>query len=165
MLTVLVPSSAPLLSARYRVSSFARMSGALRSTRPLPRTVLLVLLAGAMLLRLLVPQGWMPVSDGSGYHLTLCSGAGPVAPLAHPTKMSASMHGRHHMPPGQDHPNNDHPCAFCALSHAMANPVLPALPLAIGIEADVLVAVRPLVGIGRGLAAPPPPATGPPLLP
>lgn len=165
MPTTLVTSSARLLSTRHRFSSFARMSGTLRSTRPVPRTLLLVLFAGTMLLRLLVPQGWMPVTDGSGFHLTLCSGSGPVAKPARLSEMSASMHGRHHMPPGQDHPNGDHPCAFGGLSHALANPVLPAFSPAVGIEQDVLATLFWLIGIGHGLAAPPPPATGPPLAP
>src|SRR5690606_10256201 len=40
--------------------------------------VALGLVAAALLLRLLVPSGWMPIA-GNGYAITLCTGMGTVA--------------------------------------------------------------------------------------
>jgi hypothetical protein len=118
----------------------------------------LAVLTCALALRLLVPQGWMPVSDSHGFRITLCSGSGPVdMDMAMPGM--AMHHGK------ADHgqqPMPDHACAFAGLGLALAEPVLPTLlaPSAITTEA---MAPKPLaIAIGRGLAAPPPPSTGPP---
>ena len=66
----------------------------LRSGARRPRMLALAVLACALLLRLLVPAGWMPVSDANGVHLTLCSGTGPMtmpmAGMAHGETMAGA---------------------------------------------------------------------------
>ena len=122
----------------------------LRHPGGLGRAWLGVVLALALALKLMVPQGWMPGRSGG---LILCPSGGPVLAMA------GMQHGGKEMPA---HPAGDHPCAFTGLGVA---PVPPA-PLAAAMPP---VAARPhfavqrvAVAVGRGLAAPPPPATGPP---
>jgi hypothetical protein len=123
----------------------------------------LAVLACALALRLLVPEGWMPVSDAHGFRLTLCSGSGPIdMPMASMPGMAPDM-AAHHDKPGHDQPAAEHSCPFANLGLALAEPVVPALtsPMTFAVEA---IDPKPLsVTIGRGLAAPPPPSTGPPL--
>ena len=127
------------------------------------RAVGLTLLGCVFLLRLAVPSGWMPVADASGVHLTICTGMGPMA--APPATMMATMaHGHHQMPSGQDHSDGDHPCPYAGFAVALAEPLAPGLDVPVLVPATVVAVVKTAVTVGRGLAAPPPPATGPPLL-
>jgi hypothetical protein len=122
----------------------------------------LAVLACALALRLLVPQGWMPVTNAQGFRIVPCSGTGPMdmATMAMPG-MSAH-HGQADHDPHPAQP--DHPCAFAGLSLALADPPLPTLLLAPAATGETF-APKPLaIAIGRGLAAPPPPSTGPPVL-
>ncbi len=120
------------------------------------RALWALLFAGALLARLASPSGWMPVADAAGMHLVPCDGMAPAMPRA-----MAGM--AHH---GHDHrsPVADHPCAFAGLGLAMAEPLPP--PRLLPPSPDQLAprSVHAAVAIGRGLAAPPPPSTGPPLL-
>ena len=114
----------------------------------------IALLALALLVRALVPTGWMPVATADGFGIVLCAGQAPVP---------HAMAGMHHGSGKQDGPAvPDHPCAFAGLGLAAdtAPPplVLPMRPVAV-VAAAVPVLV---VAVGQGLAAPPPPATGPP---
>ncbi|WP_246331953.1 hypothetical protein [Sphingomonas chungangi] len=122
--------------------------------------LVLAVLACAMALRILVPEGWMPVSDTQGFHITMCSGSGPMdMPMAMPGM--TMKHGK------ADHgpqPMQDHPCTFAHLGLAFAEPLLPVLDLPPAQEAEAPAARPFAVTIGRGLAAPPPPSTGPPPL-
>ena len=113
------------------------------------RALLCAIVALALAIRVLVPQGWMP--DGTG-GVMMCSGSAPVV-------MVPATHGGHEMPPGH---GQDHPCPFAALGLAAAPPagVAPLLPPAAVAAAGELVAHS--IAVGHGLAAPPPPATGPP---
>jgi len=109
------------------------------------------LLLLALLLRTVVPAGWMPAATG-GFNITLCSGMGPgAARMGH----DAPMH--------KDGPQPDHPCAFAGLGAALV------APAAIGVVATFTPVVAVVAGrwsrsvaIGQGLSAPPPPSTGPP---
>jgi hypothetical protein len=130
---------------------------ALRSLTATRRRLLLALFACAMLLRIAVPEGWMPVAEANGWQLTICSGMWPVDAMPDMPGMA------HHKAPA-GHDQGDHPCTFAGLGMAAALPDLPSMPVL-----PVAIAVPPLlafgmVAIGRGLAAPPPPATGPPML-
>lgn len=113
----------------------------------------LALLFLVLALRLVVPQGWMLDSDGPGLSITPCSGVAPAEPHA------MQGHAHHHHAPMPDHP-----CAFAGVAMAAALDAAPALaaPTALA-RAN---APQPLgtIAIGRGLAAPPPPQTGPPAL-
>jgi hypothetical protein len=124
------------------------------------RMLALAVLACALALRMLVPQGWMPVSDAHGFRITMCSGSGPMdMPMAMPGM------AMHHDKAGHDQqPMQDHPCTFAHLGLALAEPVLPTLTLPPLVRAEALASKPLAIAIGRGLAAPPPPATGPPAL-
>lgn len=138
------------------------MMAAIRSGRHVPKAAMLALFACALLLRLIVPAGWMPVSDARGIHVVICTGMGPVETVI-AVPMAASVSGAHHGP-ADDHQAADHPCVFSGLGLALAEPRLPDLAVPPAVRAFTLVAIATGVTIGRGLAAPPPPATGPPLL-
>ncbi len=128
---------------------------------------LLALIGVAMLVRALVPMGWMPVRSADGFAIELCAGLNgdPRNTEAANSLLKTALAGSAQS--GDDH--GDHPesgdpppCTFAGLT-----PFVPPT------KADVLAAPAPiaapalpfaLVGaIGRGLPAPPPPATGPPL--
>lgn len=119
------------------------------------KALALAVLACALALRMLVPQGWMAVSDNHGLRFVLCSGTGPL-------EMTMAMPGMagHHDQSGHDRPMQDHPNAFANLGLALIEPMLiePLLLAAVALEPKALT-----VAIGRGLAAPPPPSTGPPI--
>lgn len=123
------------------------------------RRSLLSLVACAMLVRALVPVGWMPVASAQGLRLMLCDGTGPAVarPVAH------AMQGMHHddAPGHPSMPGADHPCAFAGIAPGIVAPALAApLPPARVVATPPL--ARAPVAIGHGLAAPPPPPTGPP---
>lgn len=116
------------------------------------RTWLGVVLALAIALKLMVPQGWMPDSRGG---LMLCSGKVAVATPV----MAHGGHGRHDAP---GKPTADHPCAFAGLGMAAAPPPPLAAVIVPTMASDAPPITPVAVAVGRGLAAPPPPATGPP---
>jgi hypothetical protein len=129
---------------------------AFRTKSAAPQCVAIAIIACALLMRILVPEGWMPVRTGDGWRITICTGIGPM-----PTDM-AGMPGMHHRSEGRDRGSNDHPCAFTGLAMAMDEP--PPLLLDLPRSIPETWSSRPAlaVGVGRGLAAPPPPSTGPP---
>ncbi|MBY8827056.1 hypothetical protein K7G81_02855 [Hephaestia sp. CMS5P-6] len=133
---------------------------ALRSLTTGQRRLLLALFACAMVLRIAIPEGWMPITDASGTRLTICTGMGPVETMADMAGMAGMSH--HKAPIGHD--QGDHPCTFAGLGLAAALPDLPPAPkLPVTIAVPTLI-VLGVIAVGRGLAAPPPPATGPPAL-
>lgn len=112
----------------------------------------IALLAVALFVRALVPTGWMPVATADGVRFELCAGQAmpPQAGMHHGHKEG----GKPALP--------DHPCAFAGLGLAADTAPSPVV-LPIPGFAPPPAAPRPLaVAVGRGLAAPPPPATGPP---
>ena len=135
-------------------------------TRTRRGLVLLALLC-ILLARVAVPAGWMPMAaaDG-GLVLVPCSGMGAT------TLVAADMAGMH-MPgmaagheggEGQRHPDpsGDHPCSGAGVAAAIATPLAMA-PVGLPIRPAIVVARTFIVMIGQGLAAPPPPQTGPPI--
>ncbi len=120
------------------------------------RALWALLFAGALLARLASPSGWMPVADAGGVHLAPCDGRAPAMPHA----MAGMAHHEH----DPKSPTADHPCAFAGLGLALAEPLPPPRLLAPSPARDLPPLARAAVAIGRGLAAPPPPATGPPAL-
>jgi hypothetical protein len=119
----------------------------------------LVLLVGALLARGLAPEGWMPVANAAGgIEIALCNGHGPD------DVMVLTLDGKlHHKAPANGQ-GDDRPCAFAGVGIADAPPLLPAIvaPIRTYTAASTLLAATTVPG--RGLAAPPPPATGPPAL-
>jgi len=119
----------------------------------------LLLLVAALLARSIAPEGWMPVVNAAGgIEITVCNGTGPD------DNMVLSPDGKlHHKAPGKSQPG-DHVCAFAGFGVADAPPTLVALAAPV-FAPDAAPALDPIEAIpGRGLAAPPPPATGPPSL-
>ncbi|MBN8806673.1 MAG: hypothetical protein J0I47_00325 [Sphingomonas sp.] len=131
----------------------------------LRRYVWLVLLIAALSVRALTPQGYMTMAAANGgIALMPCDGAMPAPttsgqPMAMP--MAGHHDGNHHK---QDHGSRaDHPCAFAGIA---ALDMAPPLAIAIPLRRDTAPALAATLAMlpGRGLAAPPPPATGPPAL-
>jgi hypothetical protein len=113
--------------------------------------LLLALLALAI--NVLVPQGFMVGAGQAGPAIEICTGAGPL--VVTPT---SDQHG--HKTGG----THGEACAFAGHGVASAPPILaviarPEIP-ASAPNAPRLADLAP----GRGLAAPPPPSRGPPLL-
>jgi hypothetical protein len=131
------------------------MHSRLQASNPLHR-VALALIALALLTRLLVPAGFMPAT-GQGFAVTICSGN-----LTSPAWIDAS--GKLHRGEQQKDHGAEHPCAFAGFGAAFdtASHYTPTLLLLAASLASTLPTLA--VAIGRGLAAPPPPSTGPPIL-
>lgn len=127
------------------------MNGLRRHLRSRPWLAALAL-AAALMLRVLVPAGFMPTVAQGRVTLTLCSGVAP--------QPMARMHGMTH------HENGDaaqSPCAYADLALpalGAADPVLLAAALAFVVAA----AVRRVVPLAaRAFARLRPPLRGPPL--
>lgn len=137
---------------------------ALRRHLSLHRGLAAWLVAFALAVRLLVPAGYMPMAGKAG--LEIC--AGQNADLAAMPGMGAMPHHgampMHGMDHGKAMPgDHDHDCGFASVVGAAADLptlILPAMlaPVALPVAFVAQVNVRP----GLGLAAPPPPKTGPP---
>ncbi|MBD3730613.1 MAG: hypothetical protein IE933_13010 [Sphingomonadales bacterium] len=120
----------------------------------------MVLVAAALLLRIAVPAGWMPERDNDGaMQITLCTGYGLV-------QAWVDEDGKLHRGSPDDDGKSKAPdhCPFTAAAASLAlaaQPTLPEPPVQLReIPAPERLATIP----GRGLAAPPPPPTGPPAL-
>lgn len=124
------------------------------------RPIVTLLLVCVLAVRVFVPSGYMWSTGPDGQpQIVVCSGgtlAAPLSPIA-ATAIAAQERADRH---GPDKPAPDHPCAFAAASAAvdLAGAIHPAAtrPVAIEIPAPRPIAMR------LGLAAPPPPKTGPP---
>lgn len=131
------------------------MKGDRLTISPLRANVAAGLVVLALLLRVLVPAGWMPAATDSGYAITLCSGMGAVSAWV-------DAEGKLH----KEKPSKaktDHPCVFSGFGAAIDLPAFNAGPMLPSLLAGTLLAPLSItVAIGRGLAAPPPPPTGPP---
>ena len=129
------------------------------STTPLRRRFAwLMLLVGVLLARGLAPEGWMPVASADGgLVIAICNGHGPGATITIPT-------GKAHDKTPAKGQTGDHPCVFSGTGIADAPPPLPAIAAPLRLAATLPARHRVVSAPGRGLAAPPPPATGPPAL-
>lgn len=124
------------------------------------RAPLVLLLGCALLLRALIPAGWMPTQNGVQLCIDYADGAGARFQQEAQRLLDTALAGTAGHKRG-DESRRDLPCAFAGLAIAdvppagieLAHVSLPAAP-----------APAPLLSaaIGRGLAAPPPPSTGPP---
>ena len=118
----------------------------------------------AMLVRALVPAGYMlaeaDTPNGRYLVVQMCDGhsAAQVVDLDTGELLDASK-----LPGKSDNKNSSTPCVF-ATSAPMASPLAAAEPIVFQREfaADFVIALA--VAPGRGIAAPPPPSTGPPTL-
>lgn len=119
----------------------------------------------AMVVRTLVPAGFMvaPADHGGFISLTLCSDQGATAAFID-LETGAIVHGD--VAPDPSSPgkssNDGGPCTFAGVATLAAPEVAPSVGVALGpFEVASVAIVR--VAPGRGLAAPPPWSTGPPL--
>lgn len=122
---------------------------------PARRLALLIVLAAALFARGLAPAGWMPGTNAAGgIELALCNGmAGETVVVAPDGRIEHKK---------ADHGRADHPCAFAGLGVVDTAPpsfAFAARPSPTG-TTPVIAAIHRAPG--RGLAAPPPPPTGPP---
>jgi hypothetical protein len=119
---------------------------------------LLMLLACALLLKL--PAGWMPEAHAGTVSIGWCNAVSPDAQAEAKALLQKALDDR----PAPKHQSSaDQPCSFAAAAQPMTapNPLPELAPVA---PEDPLF-VAPLAALpGRGLAAPPPLSTGPPLL-
>ncbi|MET0545553.1 MAG: DUF2946 family protein, partial [Caulobacterales bacterium] len=117
----------------------------------------------ALCVRALIPGGYMlggQSADGQSVLVTLCSAQGPMqiaidldSGAVHQTKDDVDHSGK----------TDAHaPCVFAAMA-ALAAPALGPAPIDLEFAALTIPARAEYVRPGLGLAAPPPPATGPPL--
>ncbi len=109
-----------------------------------------------LVVRALVPAGWMPAQQ-RGQWITICSGAGvSMAWVGADGKID-----KHHAPAKTEKSGH---CAFAGLGITADLSVQRAEIPAPVFSAPLVLATITAVAIGRGLAAPPPPKTGPPAL-
>jgi hypothetical protein len=126
------------------------------SSRTLRRLFLAAAMAALLVVRALVPLGWMPSAE-AGHWVSLCSGAGE-------TMAWVDGAGKIHKDKAPGKPVSHAPCAFAGLGLGFDAPadLAMAMPMPSGILGMPLWALY--LAIGQGLAAPPPPKTGPPSL-
>lgn len=117
---------------------------------------LLVLMLCALLARAWIPAGWMPDRTSDGYAISLCTGMGAVTAWVDD---KGAVHKNKPVKSGTD----DQPCAFAGMFHLAALPQVAAVTAGM-VPAVAVQAILPAtaLAVGRGLAAPPPPPTGPP---
>jgi hypothetical protein len=124
------------------------------------RGVFMALAVVALAVRAATPAGFMLADTGDGVgRIVICTGDGPLLVAAPGTVP-------HDAPTTPDESGTEHnPCAFAGMAQAAPGPDLLAVE-AIAFPDFEAPAVRPLAHLapGRGLAAPPLPARGPPNL-
>jgi len=119
------------------------------------RAIAATLVVAALLLRALVPAGYMlaPGQDGRTITVALCSGSQVQS-------IKLALPGDPHQPQ-KSQAGKDSPCAFAGTATLADLSTAPQAELAPFASApQVLAPIK--VRIGQGLAAPPPPQTGPP---
>ncbi len=125
---------------------------------------MMVALLCILAVRVVVPQGymWSTGADGAP-EMVVCSGLSASTGV---TPLAATALAAQHQSDQRDHDGKtaDHPCAFAAAGVAV-DLAAEVHPVAVVAPRHDTLAVRPVfVRPGLGLAAPPPPKTGPPLL-
>lgn len=94
------------------------------------RRLALWIVACALMLRMLVPAGWMPSTGADGaVRITLCTGQGPVEAWL---GKDGALHGK---APQKSDPGTNQPCSFAGMGSALADVAAPVL------EAPVVLAV------------------------
>jgi hypothetical protein len=113
------------------------------------RHLLLALALAAMGVRAAAPPGYMFSPSPAGFTVTLCNGGTMRIDLGR-----SPEHGQHSGDSG--------PCLFAAAAHAAPAPIAPQI-ISTAISSVAVAPPIAAVSVGHGLAAPPPPATGPPI--
>jgi hypothetical protein len=124
-----------------------------------------LLLLVALMMRVLVPAGFMPVLDRGTITITLCSGAGPQKiEVAMPGMVAAEMatHGAGHHSDSEPHEKSQAPCVFSGLAApalSAADPILLAVAIVFVMAFGLRTPDRPVVTPALRLR---PPLRGPP---
>nr|WP_243852845.1 hypothetical protein [Sphingomonas naasensis] len=121
-----------------------------------------MLVGCALLLRVAVPAGWMPQIGAGHVTLSWCADSGTSGPAALDAARAllAKAIGK---PAPEKHKAGDQPCAFAVAAQPLAPAAQLALPHPVS-RIEPIEHARLETIPGRGLAAPPPLATGPPHL-
>ena len=122
-----------------------------------------LLLAAALLLRVAVPAGWMPVASAHGIAMEPCSGHGAMAMPDMPGATAMpDMPGRPGKPGHDPAPAHDMPCGFGAIAETAPPPDAAIAPAPPSRFVGVSLALPAHPRRGSGLGTPPRPSTGPP---
>jgi hypothetical protein len=130
----------------------------LRRIRMIDHRVAIAVLACAMMLRVLIPAGWMPTTGSDGvFRISVCTGLGAQT-------VWMDRKGTVHKDEPASGQHDLQACGFgvLGLGLTVAPPIAP--PIRALHMVDVTIAARQVLLIAHGLAAPPPPSTGPPSL-
>ncbi len=120
--------------------------------------LMLALLSLTLAVRVIIPAGFMPTADAGGMmRISLCSGMGPQTAW-----LDKSGHVHKDTPAKGQH--DPQPCGFGALAFGAETPDAPAMVSLAPLDKAAIGLPSFTLAIGRGLAAPPPPSTGPPIL-
>ncbi|MBB5281095.1 DUF2946 family protein [Pacificimonas flava] len=122
------------------------------------RTMYAALFGLAMLMRIMIPQGFMPVQSDDGFLLTICTGQGVIQ-----TRVSAEKYGIGADSEQHEGRQGSSPCDYAATITGHALPeafseLLPHLWMPVAFRAAGVIADLVL----PRMAAPPPPERGPP---
>lgn len=141
-------------SASPKSGGSGRASGV---TVPSIRTIAAALIVLAMAVRVIVPSGFMPSAE-RGFALVVCTGTDTQ------TVWLDKAGKLHKEDPSKGKSVERQPCAFASVVSLAARPMAPTSTALAPVQwAHPLFPSREFT-IGTGLAAPPPPAIGPPLL-
>jgi hypothetical protein len=136
-------------AARYNGQSMEFLRSRIKDH---PRYAALLIIA-ALLLRVLVPAGFMPDFSSSRFQIVICTGSGPVEMSMDMGEMKGGKHGSGHQA------QVDQPCGLAAPALAGADPIQLALALLFIAAAALFFA--PVLHVHR-LARLRPPLRGPP---
>lgn len=152
-------------SRQRRQGSPPAVTRGVRQPHRLSRPIFLMLAALAIALKVMFPPGFMaaPPSNDLPFAIVLCTGQGPVTVGAGHALPEHVGHAGEKQAPSQS--AQDSPCAFAGHGAAAAPPTLQGAERAQFVVYQVLAVVSPpSFAPGRGLAGPPLPARGPPVL-
>ncbi|MEP7349330.1 MAG: hypothetical protein ABI668_05180 [Sphingorhabdus sp.] len=111
----------------------------------------------ALAIRVAVPSGWMP-SGERGFALTVCAGMDTAT-------VWIDAQGKIHKEDPSKGKSIEHaPCAFAGATAAVDHPPADFAVTKLADRFEVPIFASSAVAVGTGLAAPPPPAIGPPNL-
>jgi Protein of unknown function (DUF2946) len=120
--------------------------------------LMLALLALTLAIRVIVPSGFMPTTDASGMvRISMCSGMGPQTAWL-------DKSGRIHKEAPTHSQHDPQPCGFSVLGLGLDVQATSAVVIEHFSASELRPLSRQTLSIGHGLAAPPPPSTGPPSL-
>lgn len=111
----------------------------------------------ALAMRVLLPAGFMPSAE-RGFALTICTGTDTQ------TVWMDTSGTLHKEDPAKGKSVDHQPCAFAGVAIALDNPATEDHVAMAPVAPAIAVFAKRDVSVGAGLAAPPPPAIGPPSL-